>query len=180
MAGILGGDPGDAAQDFGGAHGEVAEVSERRGDHIQCREFFCHDTDVFSKPNDTTDGARAETLAAAYLSRRGLRIETRNFRVRGGEIDLICREGATLVFVEVRLRRNAGYGGAAASITKTKRQRLILAARHYLARVPDAPAVSTACCCPDWLTPTSNGSAMRFLPTLIISLVLALPTPVRK
>jgi len=93
----------------------------------------------FSKPNDTTDGARAETLAAAYLSRQGLRIETRNFRVRGGEIDLICREGATLVFVEVRLRRNAGYGGAAASITKTKRQRLILAARHYLARVPDAP-----------------------------------------
>ena len=86
----------------------------------------------FSKPNDTTDGARAETLAAAYLSRQGLRIETRNFRVRGGEIDLICREGATLVFVEVRLRRNADYGGAAASITKSKQRRIALAAEHYL------------------------------------------------
>ena len=92
----------------------------------------------FSKPNDTTDGARAETLAAAHLSRQGLRIETRNFRVRGGEIDLVCADGPTLVFVEVRLRRNAGYGGAGASITPRKQQRLILAARHYLAAHADA------------------------------------------
>ena len=91
-----------------------------------------------SKPNDTTDGARAEALAAAYLGRHGLQIEARNFRIRGGEIDLVCRDGDTLVFVEVRLRRNADYGGAAASITATKRQRLILAARHYLARDPEA------------------------------------------
>ena len=91
-----------------------------------------------SSANDTTDGARAETLAATHLARQGLSVLARNFRVRGGEIDLICRDGRTLVFVEVRLRRNGDFGGAAASITATKRRRLLLAAQHYLARQPDA------------------------------------------
>jgi putative endonuclease len=77
-------------------------------------------------------GAAAEAIAAGYLVQRGLRILTQNYRVRGGEIDLVCRDGATLVFVEVRLRTNAGYGGAAASITFPKQKRLILAARHWL------------------------------------------------
>lgn len=58
----------------------------------------------------------------------------RNFRVAGGEIDLVCREGATTVFVEVRLRARADYGGAAASITPAKQQRIVHAARHWLAR----------------------------------------------
>jgi putative endonuclease len=89
--------------------------------------------------NDTTSvstqaiGKRAEDLAARFLEARGLTILTRNFRCRGGEIDLVCRDGPALVFVEVRLRRNANYGGAAASITARKQQRIILAARHYLA-----------------------------------------------
>ena len=90
------------------------------------------------KTNDTTDGARAEALAATHLASQGLTVLERNFRVRGGEIDLVCRDGTTLVFVEVRLRRHAGFGGAAASITAAKRRRLILAARHYLVRSPDA------------------------------------------
>lgn len=88
---------------------------------------------------DTTDGERAETLAAQYLERRGLRLLARNFRVRGGEIDLVAREGKTLVFVEVRLRRNPAFGGAAESITARKRQRLILAARHWLLQHGEAP-----------------------------------------
>ncbi len=57
--------------------------------------------------------------------------------VRGGEIDLICRDGKTLVFVEVRLRSRSDFGGAGASITVTKRRRIILAARHYLAGKPE-------------------------------------------
>lgn len=81
---------------------------------------------------DNTDGTRAETLAAEYLQRQGLRILARNFRVKGGEIDLVAREGKTLVFVEVRLRRHKDFGGAGASVTRTKRQRVILAARHWL------------------------------------------------
>jgi putative endonuclease len=85
--------------------------------------------------NDTTTGTgqRAEVLAAGFLKKRGLSVVARNFRCRGGEIDLICREGNTLVFVEVRLRRNTSFGGAGASITAHKRQRIILAAQHFLA-----------------------------------------------
>lgn len=82
--------------------------------------------------NDNTSGKQAESLAAQFLARQGLQLLAQNFRCRGGEIDLVCRDGKTLVFVEVRLRRNANYGGAAASITTTKQARIILAARHYL------------------------------------------------
>ena len=84
-------------------------------------------------------GAAAEQLAADYLQRQGLRLIERNFRVRGGEIDLICRDGGTTVFVEVRLRSRSDFGGAAASITAAKQARLILAARHWLLRHGETP-----------------------------------------
>jgi len=84
----------------------------------------------------TTDGARAEEQAARFLAGRGLKILVRNYRCRGGEIDLVCRDGATLVFVEVRLRTHPGFGGAAASITPAKQRRIALAANHYLAGKP--------------------------------------------
>ena len=58
----------------------------------------------------------------------------RNFRVKGGEIDLVCRDGQTTVFVEVRYRARNEFGGAAESITPAKQKRLILAARHWLMR----------------------------------------------
>ena len=77
----------------------------------------------------STRGSEAEVLAAAYLERHGLAVIERNFRVRGGEVDLICRDGTALVFVEVRLRSNASFGGAAASITPAKRRPAILAPR---------------------------------------------------
>lgn len=64
-----------------------------------------------------------------------------NVRSRFGEIDLVARDGEVLVFVEVRMRRSAAYGGAAASITAAKRNRLIRAASAYLAalRTPPPP-----------------------------------------
>lgn len=77
-------------------------------------------------------GAAAEELAARHLLARGLSIIERNYRIRGGEIDLIARDGSELVFVEVRLRTRADFGGAGASITPSKQRRLILAAQHYL------------------------------------------------
>ena len=88
--------------------------------------------------NDTTAesskaiGDLAESLAARFLEQHGLKVLTRNFRCRGGEIDLICRNGKTLVFVEVRRRRSASFGGAGASITRSKQRRIILAGQHYL------------------------------------------------
>jgi putative endonuclease len=84
-------------------------------------------------------GSLAEDLAAQHLERHGLRVLARNYRCRGGEIDLVCQDGATLVFVEVRLRSGSRFGGAAQSITAAKRGRLLLAARHYLAGKPERP-----------------------------------------
>lgn len=90
-------------------------------------------------PSRQLAGAHAEALAEAFLSRHGLRILERNWRVRGGEIDLICEDHGGLVFVEVRLRRRQDFGGAAASITPAKQRRLILAAKHYLAGKREQP-----------------------------------------
>lgn len=90
-------------------------------------------------PRTIDEGARAESLAADFLAARGLSIVARNFRTRMGEIDLIARDGEMLVFVEVRKRRSAAYGGAAASITAAKRARLIAAAQAYLAMLRSEP-----------------------------------------
>lgn len=79
-------------------------------------------------------GRAAEALAATYLQRQGLRIVERNWRCRFGEIDLIARDGPSLVFVEVRARSFSHYGGPAESIDRRKRSRLIAAATQYLAR----------------------------------------------
>ncbi|CAG0997796.1 hypothetical protein BURK1_02649 [Burkholderiales bacterium] len=86
------------------------------------------------------DGKAAEDLAADHLRRHGLAIVERNVRSRHGEIDLVARDGTTVVFVEVRLRRPGRHGDAADSITAAKRSRLIAAAGEYLARLPRTPA----------------------------------------
>ncbi|MGH8736167.1 MAG: YraN family protein [Burkholderiales bacterium] len=78
-------------------------------------------------------GARAEDLCAQLLRRAGLRILARNWHCRHGEIDLVAEDRGTLVFAEVRMRRDDRYGGAAESVTRAKRQRLLAAARLYLA-----------------------------------------------
>ncbi|MFG0832341.1 YraN family protein [Aeromonas bivalvium] len=79
-----------------------------------------------------TQGQHFESAAADWLQARGLQLVSRNYRCRGGELDLIMRQGETLVFVEVRYRADDGHGGAAASVTPAKRRKLMLAARHYL------------------------------------------------
>jgi putative endonuclease len=92
-------------------------------------------------------GDAAEAQALAHLTRQGLMLVERNYRVargvyvRGGEIDLILREcDGTLVFVEVRARADARHGGAAASVGAAKRASLVPGARHYLQRYGAAPA----------------------------------------
>ncbi len=77
-------------------------------------------------------GQAAEERALALLQQAGLRLVTRNFRTRRGEIDLVMRDGNTLVFVEVRYRSHRGFGGALLSIDRHKRRRLIAAASAYL------------------------------------------------
>jgi putative endonuclease len=77
-------------------------------------------------------GRAAEDAALRYLERRGLTLIVRNYRCSGGEIDLVMLDGATLVLVEVRYRASARFGGAAASITWRKQQRIARAAQHLL------------------------------------------------
>ncbi len=82
-------------------------------------------------------GDAAEDLALAHLRAAGLVLVARNYRTPGrggGEIDLVMREDATLVFVEVRRRAGAGHGGALASVGWTKQRRIVFAARHFLLR----------------------------------------------
>jgi putative endonuclease len=78
-------------------------------------------------------GRRAERAALRHLRLRGLRLVARNYRTRGGEIDLIMRDGTTLVFVEVRLRSNARFGDGAASVGAVKQRRLTHAAQQFVA-----------------------------------------------
>ena len=84
-------------------------------------------------------GGSAEDVAARFLQRQGLAILHRNYRTRMGEIDLVARDRDALVFVEVRLRRSSGFGGAAASVDHGKRTRLVAAARHFLMRLGREP-----------------------------------------
>ncbi|BAN36308.1 hypothetical protein SCD_n02501 [Sulfuricella denitrificans skB26] len=90
--------------------------------------------------NPGNTGAEAERLAATFLQRQGLKLVETNYRCRFGEIDLICKDQNSLVFVEVRLRGNDAFGGAAASITAGKQHKLVLAARHYLQQLRSFPA----------------------------------------
>jgi putative endonuclease len=84
-------------------------------------------------------GVQAEKLALQYLQQQGMKLVEQNYRGRFGEIDLIMQDGASLVFIEVRLRRNANFGGAAASIDAHKQQRLIRTAHQYLASLTRTP-----------------------------------------
>ena len=91
-------------------------------------------------------GDAGEDRALAHLLAQGLTLVRRNYRVargpgqRGGEIDLILRErNGTLVFVEVRARAGAGFGGAAASVGFAKQRSLVFAAQHFLSRLRSVP-----------------------------------------
>ncbi|HDR2890206.1 TPA: YraN family protein [Enterobacter asburiae] len=75
-----------------------------------------------------------EVKARRWLEGKGLRFIAANVRGRGGEIDLIMKDGQTTVFVEVRFRQSSQFGGAAASVTPAKQQKLLQTALLWLAR----------------------------------------------
>jgi putative endonuclease len=77
-------------------------------------------------------GNYGERVAAAFLRRHGYRILTRNYKITGGEIDLVCRHKDVLVFVEVRTRANVDFGRPIESIDTRKQDALRFAARRYL------------------------------------------------
>jgi putative endonuclease len=78
------------------------------------------------------DGSDGEARAAGHLEQAGLRILSRNWRCRAGELDIVARDrDGSIVFVEVRRRASSAFGGAAASITPAKQLRIARAAAFY-------------------------------------------------
>ncbi|MEP6899648.1 MAG: YraN family protein [Rhodanobacter sp.] len=78
-------------------------------------------------------GDAFELRACAELERAGLKLLARNYSTRYGELDLVMLDRHTVVFVEVRYRKNATYGDAAASVTASKQSKLIKSAQLWLA-----------------------------------------------
>lgn len=85
-------------------------------------------------------GRKAEALAAEYLTGQGLRVVATNYRCAIGEIDLICLDGSSYVFVEVRSRTGTRHGLPQESVTRRKQLRLIRLAQWYLREVRDPQA----------------------------------------
>jgi putative endonuclease len=79
-------------------------------------------------------GKTGEDLACRELERRGYALLDRRYRLRIGEIDIVCRDGGTLVFVEVKAREGKMFGAAAEAVTATKRRRIVALATEYLTR----------------------------------------------
>lgn len=77
-------------------------------------------------------GRHAETLACEFLQQRQLKLVARNYRCASGEIDLIMQDDDTLVFVEVRARRNDTYGRGADTVGKRKQAKISATAALYL------------------------------------------------
>lgn len=96
-----------------------------------------------ARPDRQALGAAAEAAALRHLEDAGLRLLARNARFKVGELDLVMRDGDTVVFVEVRLRRDHRFGDGAASVDHRKRRRLSLAAMAWLA---GRPALANQAC----------------------------------
>ncbi|MEJ2385537.1 MAG: YraN family protein [Xanthomonadales bacterium] len=85
-------------------------------------------------PSTRSRGSEWERVAESFLHGKGLKTLSRNYRGRGGEIDLVMLDGETLVFTEVRFRARRTFGGGAASVTPAKQERICRAARQFLQR----------------------------------------------
>jgi putative endonuclease len=85
-------------------------------------------------PGKRAFGMQLEANAARYLARQGMTLLQRNFQCKLGEIDLIMRDGNTLVFVEVRFRRSSSHGSACATVDWRKQRKLQRAAQVFLLR----------------------------------------------
>jgi putative endonuclease len=84
--------------------------------------------------DNRTVGKRGEEIAAAYLKGQRLKIIERNFRCKGGEVDIIAREDETLVFVEVKTRRTLSFGPPQSALTPFKQRQISKAALTWLAQ----------------------------------------------
>ncbi|MBI5306844.1 MAG: YraN family protein [Planctomycetes bacterium] len=79
-------------------------------------------------------GAEGERLAVRFLKKKGYKILQRNYRSKGGEIDIICYDHGCIVFVEVKTRFSDAYGAPELAVNETKRRQIIKTASHYTAQ----------------------------------------------
>lgn len=77
-------------------------------------------------------GRQGEEYTCAYIEKQGMALLTRNYHCRGGEVDIIAREGDTVVFIEVKTRCGGGFGSGAEAVTPAKIKKIICAAQHYI------------------------------------------------
>lgn len=84
------------------------------------------------KPSTRTTGLRAEDQVLSFLIKQGLKPVTRNYNCRVGELDLVMWDGETLVFIEVRYRKNRHYGSAVETVDYRKQRKLARTALHFL------------------------------------------------
>lgn len=87
----------------------------------------------------TMEGGQAEELACRYLRAQGMSIVARNWRWRGGEVDIVAKDGPTLVFVEVKARSREDFGGPEGAVTPWKKERLWQVARAFLGGKAEVP-----------------------------------------
>ena len=110
-----------------------------------------------------SQGVKSEKQALAYLQKQGLSLVCQNYYCRFGEIDLIMRDHDTLVFIEVRYRKNNDFGGALASISKRKQDKIIKTAKHYLAQLENEPYCRFDAIAIDQQSPTPEWIQSAFL-----------------
>lgn len=82
--------------------------------------------------NTVQSGAAGEQAACDYLTRKGYRVLARNFRKSCGELDIVALDGKTLVFVEVKKRASAAFGGPLAAVTLSKQKKIVLTAHYFI------------------------------------------------
>ncbi len=109
-------------------------------------------------------GDHYEKQAASWLRDQGLSIIERNYRCRVGELDIIARDAAYLVFIEVRARSHPGFASAVESIDRRKRRRLVNTAQYYLQQHPQ---LANLACRFDVVTFQPRQSATRHAPQWI-------------
>jgi putative endonuclease len=90
----------------------------------------------YKRENSRITGSMGEKLALRHLEGKGYELITRNYFIRGGEIDLILKKNGILVFVEVKTRRSRRFGLAVEALTFTKKQKLLRAIKTYLDSIP--------------------------------------------
>lgn len=127
--------PGDATPLFEKSGNKPkAAPSSARGETSSAKRSPRANPRPATRPEDPRKllGDLGESRAASFLARRGYRIDARNVRYDGVEIDLIVRRGATVVFVEVKTRRSTRYGAPELAVDRRKQARMVRAASAWL------------------------------------------------